>query len=57
MDEDLDKIDVSFVYLDDDAFAAQMKVTEFPALVYFRNSEPLHFEGHVENEMAVLKVK
>ena len=56
VDEDLDKIGVSFVYVDDDSFSAKMKVVDFPALIFFRNNVPLYFEGNVWNEMAVLKV-
>ena len=55
VDEEMDRIDVLFVYLDDDSYAAKMKIREFPALIYFRNGQPLKFEGHIENEMAVLK--
>ena len=56
VDEDLDKIGVTFVYLEDDSLAEKLLVKEFPALVYFRNGDPIIFEGQVENEMAVIKV-
>ena len=52
----MDRIDILFVYIDDDTYASKLDLKEFPAIVLFRNGEPLRFEGHVENEMAVLKV-
>ena len=55
VDEEMDRIDILFVYVDDDSFAAKLDVKEFPGIVLFRNGEPLRFGGNVENEMAVLK--
>lgn len=53
--EALDDIGVTFVYIDDESYAAKMSITTFPAILFFRNGEQINFEGHVENEMAVLK--
>ena len=52
----MDRIDILFVYTDEESFATKNGVKEFPAIVLFRNGDPLRFEGHIENEMAVLKV-
>ena len=48
---------ITFVYIEDLTFATKMDVVEFPAIVYFRNSEPLHFNGQVESGLAVIKVQ
>ena len=53
--EELAEIGVILIYVDDESHAAKMSITNFPALIFFRNGEPYVFEGHVENEMAVLK--
>lgn len=53
--EALEDIGVVFVYVDDETYAAKMSITAFPAIMFFRNGEQINFEGHVENEMAVLK--
>ena len=53
--EQLDEIGIVLVYVDDESYAAKMSITNFPSLIFFRNGEPDVFEGHVENEMAVLK--
>ena len=53
--EALEDIGVVFVYVDDESYAAKMSITSFPAIMFFRNGEQIMFEGHVENEMAVLK--
>ncbi len=57
VDEEMDRIDILFVYMDDESYATKLEIKEFPAIVLFRNGEPLRFEGNVENEMAVLKVE
>ena len=41
--------------VDDESYASKMSITTFPAIMFFRNGEQIMFEGHVENEMAVLK--
>ena len=48
---------ITFVYIEDLTFATKMDVVEFPAIVYFRNSEPLQFNGQVESGLAVIKVQ
>ena len=53
--ESLEDIGIVFVYVDDETYAAKMSITSFPAIMFFRNGEQIMFEGHVENEMAVLK--
>ena len=53
--ETLVDIGVVFVYVDDETYAAKMSITAFPAIIFFRNGEQIGFDGHVENEMAVLK--
>ena len=52
----MDRIDILFVYMDEESFAVKLDITKFPAIVLFRNGDPLRFEGNIENEMAVLKV-
>ena len=52
----MDRIDILFVYMDEESFAVKIDIKEFPAIVLFRNGDPLRFEGNIENEMAVLKV-
>ena len=54
-DAELDKMGISFVSIEDHNFATKMEVVEFPAIVYFRNSEPLRFNGQVESCLAVIK--
>ncbi len=53
--EELEKIGVLFVFIDDESHASRMSITNFPAIAFYRNGEHVMFEGHVENEMAVLK--
>lgn len=55
IDMELETIGVIFVYVDDESFAAKMGISTFPAIAFYRNGEHIMFEGHVENEMAVLK--
>ena len=52
----MDRIDILFVYMDEESFAVKIDIKVFPAIVLFRNGDPLRFEGNIENEMAVLKV-
>ena len=53
--DSVEKIGVLFVYVDDESYAAKLSITSFPAIMFVRNGEQVMFEGHVENEMAVLK--
>ncbi|CAG7689960.1 unnamed protein product [Allacma fusca] len=59
--EELEKIDdasdqfgVDFVKINDKRIAKTHGVEEFPALIYFRNKEPVRFTGDLENEQSVL---
>ena len=59
--EELEKIDdasdqfgVDFVKINDKRVAKTHGVEEFPALIYFRNKEPVRFTGDLENEESVL---
>ena len=56
IDEELDKIDVLFTYTDDDAFITKLKLDSgTPAVVLFRNGDPIVYDGNIENEMGILK--
>ena len=45
IDDDTDKFGVTFVKIADKKFAKSYGVKTFPALSYFRNKEPIHYEG------------
>ncbi|KAJ3665010.1 hypothetical protein Zmor_000531 [Zophobas morio] len=60
--EDLEKIDdecdvygIQLVRIQDPQLAKRYSIKTFPALVYFRNGNPLLFEGDLQNEDSVLE--
>lgn len=60
--EDLEKIDdecdvygIHLVRIIDPQLAKRYSIKTFPALVYFRNGNPLLFEGDLQNEESVLE--
>ncbi|XP_044259666.1 uncharacterized protein LOC123008112 isoform X2 [Tribolium madens] len=60
--EDLEKIDdecdvygIHLVRIQDPQLAKRYSIKTFPALVYFRNGNPLLFEGDLQNEDSVLE--
>lgn len=60
--EDLEKIDdeidvygIHLVKIQDPQLAKRYSIKTFPALVYFRNGNPLLFEGDLQNEDSVLE--
>ncbi|XP_068911269.1 uncharacterized protein hlk isoform X6 [Tenebrio molitor] len=60
--EDLEKIDdecdvygIHLVRIQDPQLAKRYSIKTFPALVYFRNGNPLLFEGDLQNEESVLE--
>ena len=45
IDDDTDKFGVQFVKINDKKLAKKYGISEFPALTYFRNKEPIKYEG------------
>ena len=45
IDDDTDKFGVDFVKIGDKKYAKQKGVTTFPTLQYYRNQEPITYEG------------
>ena len=55
IDDELDERGISFVQTDDEDFPLlKHQITSFPALVLYRNSDVLKFEGNLEEEEEVL---
>ncbi|XP_043221612.1 uncharacterized protein LOC122381465 isoform X21 [Amphibalanus amphitrite] len=55
IDDDTDKFGVQFVKINDKKLAKKYGISEFPALTYFRNKEPIKYEGDLMNEDEVLE--
>ena len=55
VNDELDKLGIPFVYTDDKAHIAKLKLDAVPMIGMFRNGELLQFDGSIENRMAVLK--
>lgn len=45
IDDDTDSFGVDFVKINDKRLAKQYGITKFPALTYFREKEPIIYEG------------
>lgn len=45
IDDDTDTFGVDFVKINDKRLAKQYGITKFPALTYFREKEPIIYEG------------
>ncbi|XP_050711802.1 uncharacterized protein LOC126995938 isoform X4 [Eriocheir sinensis] len=55
IDDDTDRFGVHFVKIADKKFAKAHGVKTFPALSFFRNKEPIHYEGDLMDESGVLE--
>lgn len=56
IDDDLDKLGIPFVKIDDDSIAKDFGILdELPALVYFEEEIPSVYEGDLHNEDKALK--
>lgn len=54
IDDELDEAGIIFVTTEDTAYAKKMGIKSFPELVFFRNRDPLHFTGDLNDEDEVL---
>ncbi|XP_039428772.1 uncharacterized protein LOC120412391 isoform X6 [Culex pipiens pallens] len=54
IDDDTDSFGVDFVKVNDKRLAKQYGITKFPALTYFREKEPIIYEGDLMDEAGVL---
>ncbi|XP_046651298.1 uncharacterized protein LOC124342369 isoform X3 [Daphnia pulicaria] len=54
IDDECDALNVDFVKISDPGVAPAFKLTTLPALVYFRRSVPIRFEGDLTDEEGVL---
>ncbi|GAU98024.1 hypothetical protein RvY_09228 [Ramazzottius varieornatus] len=54
IDDDCDKFEIPFVKANDKKLAKQYGVASFPALVYFRNKQPVIYNGNLHDEEKVL---
>ncbi|XP_058810774.1 uncharacterized protein LOC131675703 isoform X2 [Phymastichus coffea] len=55
IDDDTDTFGVDFVKINDKRLAKQYGIKTFPALTYFREREPIIFEGDLMDEESVLE--
>merc|ERR1712088_972230 len=55
MDDECDQYGVQMVKLKDPPLAKRYGIKTFPALVYFRNGNPLAFDGDLKSEDSVLE--
>lgn len=54
IDDELDETGIIFVTTEDSNIAKKNGIKKFPALVFFRNKEPLVYSGDIEDEDEVL---
>ncbi|KOB72664.1 Protein disulfide-isomerase A5, partial [Operophtera brumata] len=54
IDDDTDTFGVDFVKINDKRLAKQYGITKFPALTYFREKEPIIYDGDLMDEESVL---
>lgn len=54
IDDECDVYGIHLVRIQDPQLAKRYGIKTFPALVYFRNGNPLLFEGDLQNELSVL---
>lgn len=54
IDDDTDSFGVDFVKINDKRVAKQYGISKFPALTYFREKEPIIYEGDLMDEEGVL---
>ncbi|XP_029175153.1 uncharacterized protein LOC114943658 isoform X2 [Nylanderia fulva] len=55
VDDECDVFGIHMVKIQDPQLAKRYSIKTFPALVYFRNGNPLIFEGDLQNEESVLE--
>lgn len=55
IDDDTDRFGLQFVKVADKKLAKSYGVKTFPALSFFRNKEPIHYEGDLMDESGVLE--
>ncbi|XP_045469600.1 uncharacterized protein LOC123677131 isoform X4 [Harmonia axyridis] len=55
IDDECDVYGIHMVRIQDPQLAKRYSIKTFPALVYFRNGNPLLFEGDLQNEESVLE--
>ncbi|PSN36857.1 hypothetical protein C0J52_21457 [Blattella germanica] len=55
IDDELDVFGIHMVKIQDPQLAKRYSIKTFPALVYFRNGNPLLYEGDLQNEQSVLE--
>lgn len=55
VDDECDVFGIHMVKIQDPQLAKRYSIKTFPALVYFRNGNPLLFEGDLQNEQSVLE--
>lgn len=55
IDDECDVFGIHMVKIQDPQLAKRYSIKTFPALVYFRNGNPLLFEGDMSNEQSVLE--
>lgn len=55
IDDECDLFGIHVVRIQDPQLAKRYSIKTFPALVYFRNGNPLLFEGDLQNELSVLE--
>ncbi|XP_018054332.1 PREDICTED: uncharacterized protein LOC108691185 isoform X1 [Atta colombica] len=55
IDDECDVFGIHMVKIQDTQLAKRYSIKTFPALVYFRNGNPLLFEGDLQNEESVLE--
>lgn len=55
IDDECDVYGIHMVKIQDPQLAKRYSIKTFPAMVYFRNGNPLLFEGDLQNEQSVLE--
>ncbi|KAJ9596072.1 hypothetical protein L9F63_012740, partial [Diploptera punctata] len=55
IDDECDVYGIHMVKIQDPQLAKRYSIKTFPAIVYFRNGNPLLFEGDLQNEQSVLE--
>lgn len=55
IDDDCEVYGINFVKIQDQNLAKRYGIKNYPALVYFRNGNPLIFDGDLRNEDYVLE--
>ena len=55
IDDELDKVDILLVKIDEPQYAKNFKIKTFPTIGLFRNGDLVIYDGKVDNSMSVLK--